>query len=221
MQRGHNEGDEEENGLTGFVQEGVKKKWLKPATRRRHPRDAERRRATRDAPSSGSRPARPLPRTPSRTTPRTTTEVRRLQPAPKKCPPLATARAASAPVTGSAGTQAASSRSEEGEPQSPNPLGPLSLDEAVEIWVNMHGLASADDTRDKPGLILPSWVTHSIMETLWSYNGPDRVTLCLRSSNSCRGLWLLLAEPWRAPSNRRRDSGGGRKSHGPNASPGT
>ena len=146
------DGDGVEDDLVGLVQEGV----FKPGTRRRAPRreETERRRDDKRDSSHASRASRPPPRTPPRTPPprTTTSEVRTLRPVPKKCPPLARARASSSPA---ASQPAAPPALPEGRakspPESPNPLGPLTLDEAVETWVHMLGLASVGDTTGSQG----------------------------------------------------------------------
>eukprot|EP00439_Symbiodinium_sp_Y106_P015755 s5506_g2.t1 len=74
----------------------------------------------------------------------------------------------------------------------PKPLGPLTLNEAVETWVLMLGLAGADDVGGRPGLVLPSYTVNSITETLWSYDARDRLTLVLAFNQLVQRLMVAV-----------------------------
>ena len=71
-------------------------------------------------------------------------------------------------------------------------LPPLSLSEAVDTWVLMLGLASAEDLDARPGTVLPAYTINSITETLWSYGAADRVTLVLAYQQLLQRMMVVV-----------------------------
>ena len=98
-------------------------------------------------------------------------------------------KAAPRVASGGASTgQGVDSRDQDSGPMLP----PLTLSEAVDTWVLMLGLASADDLDARPGTILLAYTTNSITETLWSYGAADRVTLVLAFQQLLQRMMVVV-----------------------------
>ncbi|CAE7713978.1 unnamed protein product [Symbiodinium sp. CCMP2592] len=195
------EGDLEEDTFTGDEDHGdfvalpslkMDKKWLKQTGSRRRQRAGdrpERPEARRGGGHERTTAAKAKARAPQGEG-HTTTEVRRLKPVAKKCPFIRREAGRSAPSSGSRANPAPTQdqraplprpavAAAAAEPSSGPELPPLSMAEAVDTWVMMLGLASAEDLDARPNTVLPGYTISSITETLWSYSARDRVTLVL------------------------------------------
>ncbi|CAE7264174.1 R1A1-element\ORF2 [Symbiodinium sp. CCMP2592] len=180
----------EEHDTTGFVQKRVSKKWLFPPTRRR----TRRRRTERHDSGASSRPP-----------PRTTTEVRRLLPegrASKKTRTETQSAPLCPPPPPPPKTPPPARREERSSASSAPPAAPLSMEEAVETWILMLGMAGNEDLDQQPGAVLPPYTLDSITDTLLSFGARDRLTLVLAFTQLVQRLMVIVGRTLEAAVNK-------------------